>query len=54
MNRTIYRFAWISIGAAIITIILKLAVMWWWVTDSVGFLSDALESIVNLVDRSLH
>lgn len=47
MDRTIYRFAWISIGAAIITIILKLAA--WWVTDSVGFLSDALESIVNLV-----
>ncbi|HQY30507.1 MAG TPA: cation diffusion facilitator family transporter [Thermomicrobiales bacterium] len=47
MNKTIYRFALISIGAATITIILKLAA--WWVTDSVGFLSDALESVVNLV-----
>jgi cation diffusion facilitator family transporter len=47
MNQTLYRFAWISIAAAIATIVLKLAA--WWVTDSVGFLSDALESIVNLV-----
>ena len=47
MNQTLYRFAWISIGAAIATILLKLAA--WWVTDSVGFLSDALESVVNLV-----
>jgi cation diffusion facilitator family transporter len=47
MNQTVYRFAWISIGAALATIALKLAA--WWVTDSVGFLSDALESIVNLV-----
>jgi cation diffusion facilitator family transporter len=47
MNQTVHRFAWISIGAAVATIVLKLAA--WWVTDSVGFLSDALESIVNLV-----
>ena len=40
------RFAWLSIGAAIATIALKgLA---WWLTGSVGLLSDALESLVNL------
>lgn len=40
------RFAWLSIAAAIVTIALKgLA---WWLTGSVGLLSDALESFVNL------
>lgn len=40
-------FAWLSIAAAIITITLK---TWaWWATGSVGLLSDALESVVNLV-----
>jgi cation diffusion facilitator family transporter len=40
------RFALLSIGAALATIVLKgLA---WWVTGSVGLLSDALESFVNL------
>jgi cation diffusion facilitator family transporter len=43
----LHRFAWISIVAALITIVLKFAA--WWVTDSVGLLSDALESFVNLV-----
>ena len=33
--------------AAVITIVLKFSA--WWVTDSVGLLSDALESVVNLV-----
>ncbi|MFM7193112.1 MAG: cation diffusion facilitator family transporter, partial [Microcystaceae cyanobacterium] len=37
----------LSIGAAITTIGLKLAAFW--VTDSVGLLSDALESGVNLL-----
>ena len=41
------RFAWLSIAAALITIGLKGAA--WWVTDSVGLLSDAAESTVNLV-----
>lgn len=40
------RFAWLSVGAAIATIALKLLA--WWLTDSVGLLSDALESFVNL------
>ena len=40
------RYAWISVGAAIATIALKTVA--WWLTDSVGLLSDALESVVNL------
>ena len=40
------RYAWLSIAAALATILLKgLA---WWLTGSVGMLSDALESFVNL------
>jgi cation diffusion facilitator family transporter len=40
------RFAWLSIAAAVATISLK--TLAWWLTDSVGLLSDALESLVNL------
>lgn len=40
------RYAWLSIFAALATILLKGVA--WWVTDSVGLLSDALESFVNL------
>lgn len=40
------RFAWLSIAAAIATILLKGVA--WWLTGSVGLLSDALESFVNL------
>src|SRR5512136_116800 len=40
------RFAWLSIAAAILTIGLKTAA--YLITDSVGLLSDALESVVNL------
>lgn len=40
------RFAWLSVAAAIATIALKGVA--WWVTGSVGLLSDALESFVNL------
>jgi len=35
------RFTWLSIAAAILTA--------WWITGSVGLLSDAMESVVNLV-----
>ena len=43
---SIKRYAWLSIVAALATILLKgLA---WWMTGSVGLLSDALESAVNL------
>lgn len=40
------RFAWLSITAAVVTILLKGFA--WWLTGSVGLLSDALESFVNL------
>lgn len=40
------RYAWLSIAAALITIILKTAA--YFLTGSVGLLSDALESTVNL------
>jgi len=48
MNRSsLTRFAWLSIAAAILTIGLKTAA--YLITGSVGLLSDALESLVNLV-----
>jgi len=40
------RFAWLSIAAALATMALKAAA--YWLTGSVGLLSDALESLVNL------
>lgn len=40
------RYAWLSIAAALATILLKGVA--WWLTGSVGLLSDALESFVNL------
>lgn len=43
---SLQRYAWISIGAAIATILLKGAA--WQLTGSVGLLSDAIESFVNL------
>jgi cation diffusion facilitator family transporter len=46
-NRTsLTRFAWLSIAAAILTIALKTIA--YWLTGSVGLLSDAMESFVNL------
>ena len=45
-DRNLKRFAWLSIAAALATIALK--TLAWWLTCSVGLLSDALESIVNL------
>jgi cation diffusion facilitator family transporter len=41
------RFAWLAIAASISTIILKLGAFW--LTNSVGLLSDAIESGVNLM-----
>ena len=41
------RFAWLSIGTAVLTIVLK--ALAYGLTGSVGLLSDALESLVNLV-----
>ncbi|MDO8497108.1 MAG: cation diffusion facilitator family transporter [bacterium] len=46
-NSSLSRFAWLSILAAVLTISLKSAA--YFMTGSVGLLSDALESIVNLV-----
>lgn len=46
-SKGLTRFAWLSIFAALLTIWLKTAA--WWATDSVGLLSDAAESSVNLV-----
>ncbi|WP_130866158.1 cation diffusion facilitator family transporter [Acidipropionibacterium timonense] len=40
------RFAWLSIAAAVATIVLKTVA--WRITGSVGLLSDAAESLVNL------
>jgi cation diffusion facilitator family transporter len=46
-QRSLTRYAWLSIAAAIATILLKVAA--YWLTGSVGLLSDAVESLVNLV-----
>ncbi len=45
-RHSLTRFAWLSIAAALITIALKSGA--YWLTGSVGLLSDALESLVNL------
>jgi cation diffusion facilitator family transporter len=44
------RYIQLSIAAAVATIALKMGA--WWVTGSVGLLSDALESFVNLAGAS--
>jgi divalent metal cation (Fe/Co/Zn/Cd) transporter len=43
----LYRLLWLSVAAAVATIALKTAA--WLLTGSVGLLSDAAESVVNLV-----
>jgi cation diffusion facilitator family transporter len=45
-GRSLDRLLWLSIAAALVTMSLKLAA--WQATGSVGLLSDALESVVNL------
>jgi cation diffusion facilitator family transporter len=45
-STSLERYAWLSVAAAVATISLK--TLAWWLTGSVGLLSDALESIVNL------
>ncbi len=47
MRPSLTKFALLSVGVALLTILLKLVA--YLVTGSVGFLSDALEGIVNLV-----
>ena len=44
------RALWLSVGAAMATMALKWGA--WWATGSVGFLSDALDSLVNLLGAS--
>lgn len=51
MNNSLSRFAYLSITAAIVTITLKAFA--YYVTGSVGLLSDALESVVNLIAATL-
>lgn len=52
MDRTfLKRFAWLAIAAALTTIVLKSAA--YVLTGSVGLLSDAAESIVNLIGASV-
>ena len=50
-RRMLPRFAWLSAFAAMLTIVLKAAA--WALTGSVGLLSDALESFVNLAGALL-
>ncbi|MFY9263438.1 MAG: cation transporter [Actinomycetaceae bacterium] len=45
--RDLSRYAWLSIGAAVLTIVLKVGA--YEVTAAVSLLSDAMESVVNLV-----
>lgn len=45
------RYAWLSIAAALLTILLKTGA--WWITGSVGLLSDAAESFVNLIGAGM-
>ena len=46
LPNSLQRYAWLSIFTALATILLKSLA--WWLTGSVGLLSDALESVVNL------
>lgn len=47
MKRSLTRYAWLSVATALTTMGLKSGA--YWLTGSVGLLSDALESLVNLV-----
>jgi len=40
-------YAWLSLGTSIVTIVLKFLA--YWLTGSVGLLSDAVEAVVNIV-----
>src|SRR3954451_24620283 len=46
-DRRLFRLLWLSVAAAVATISLKTVA--WLLTGSVGLLSDAAESVVNLV-----
>ena len=51
LHGSIHKFAWLSIGAAVLTIGLK--ALAYYLTGSVSLLSDALESLVNLAGASI-
>ena len=40
-------YAWLSLATSLVTIVLKFGA--WWLTGSVGLLSDAVEALVNIV-----
>jgi cation diffusion facilitator family transporter len=46
LNPSLTRYAWLSIATALVTLAIKWAA--WWLTGSVGLLSDALEAFINL------
>lgn len=46
-HRLLERYMWLSIAAAVVTVVVKAAAAW--VSQSAGLLSDALETTVNLV-----
>jgi cation diffusion facilitator family transporter len=50
-RRFLTRFAWLSIAAAVLTLVLKAVAFF--ITGSVGLLSDAIESIVNLIGGTM-
>ena len=51
MRPSLTKYAWLSVGAAALTFLIKLAAAL--VSGSVGLLSDALEAIVNLVAATI-
>jgi cation diffusion facilitator family transporter len=50
-RKSLSRYAWLSIGAAILTIVLKFSAYLF--TGSIGLLSDAVESFANLIGASV-
>ncbi|MFN2136607.1 MAG: cation diffusion facilitator family transporter [Candidatus Promineifilaceae bacterium] len=46
MEQSLTRYAWLSVGAALLTLVLKFGA--YQLTGSVGILSDALEGLINL------
>ena len=51
MKRSLTKYAWLSVGAAVSTFFIKLAAAY--LSGSVGLLSDALEAVVNLAGASI-
>lgn len=51
MSGELNKYAWLTVGVALLTFLLKLWAAY--LTGSVGLLSDALESIINLVSSSM-